>query len=423
MNSFVLLLFFRIFAPMNINKLIFTLLMMPTTMMAWHSVKMPNIKSLQVITNNDFEALPIIKLKSGEHMHISFDELSHNYHRFIYRLEPCNPDWTPNTELFESEWLEGINDLPIDNYDNSINTTTLYTHYGFSFPNSQINVRLSGNYRLYIIDEDIDEVAAIVELRVVEPLMSVSLGVTTNTDIDLNESHQQVTMNVAFNGILVTQPDNQIQTYVLQNGREDNAKINVRPTYTTSKGMKWEHNLHFIFDAGNEYHKFEVLDPTHPTMGLASVSWDENTRSWHAFPFPCEQRRNYLYDEDVNGAFLLRNSDNYEAELTSEYVYVHYRLNNARHYDNAHVVVNGRWTTEQPEDYMMTYNEEDQSYNTCILQKLGYYNYQYLLVDMDGTTHTLPEEGSFFQTENTYQGFVYYKGPGERCWRLLGCSQ
>ena len=408
---------------MKMKVMILALLMMPVTMMAWHSVKMPNIKSLQVIANDDFEALPVIELKSANRLQIGFDELSHNYHRFICHLEPCNPDWTPISDLFESEWLEGINDLPIDDYENSLNTTILYTHYAFTFPNDQINVRMSGNYRLHIIDEEADEEAAVVELRVVEPLMSVALGVTTNTDIDLNNSHQQVTMSVAFNGLLVTRPDDQIQTILMQNGREDNAKVNIRPTYSTTQGMKWEHNSRFIFDAGNEYHKFEVLDPTHTTMGLASVGWDEDTRTWHAFPFPCEQRRNYLYDEDANGAFLLRNSNNYEAERTSEYVYVYYRLNQARHYDNALVVVNGRWATEQPDNYVMTYNEDDHSYTVSILQKLGYYNYQLLLVDMDGTTHTLPEEGSFFQTENSYEAFVYYKGTGERSWRLLGFAQ
>jgi len=55
-----------------------------------------------------------------------------------------------------------------------------------------------------------------------------------------------------------------------------------------------------------------------------------------------------------------------------------------------------------------------------VLQKQGYYNYRFALVDLDGTTHQLPEEGSFYQTENQYTAFVYYKGPGERSWRLVG---
>ena len=396
------------------------LLLAPLTTGAWHSIKMPNIKSLQVIMNEDFEALPVLQLNGQDVLDISFDELSHNYHRYVYHVEPCNPDWTPTEGLFESDWLEGLNDQPIEDYENSVNTTVLYTHYSFQFPNEHTNLRMSGNYRLHVIDDDTQEEAFVAELRVVEPITLVGLSITTNTDIDLNDRHQQVNMTVRLNGLRVTRPHEEIQTFVMQNGREDNMKENVTPNYVTNHHLQWEHNKRLIFDAGNEYHKFEVLDPRHISMGLAGVRWDEDTRTWHAYPTPCEPQRNYLYDEDANGAFLLRNSDNYEAERTSEYVHVHYKLQPCRNYTDAEIIVDGRWTTASPENYVMYYNEEDQSYNLSVLQKLGYYNYQLLLRDMDGTTHTLPEEGSFFQTENTYQAFVYYKNTGARAWRLVG---
>lgn len=407
---------------MKRHLFLLTMLTAPLTMLGWHSVKVPNIKGLEVIANDDFEALPILRLNSDDRLYIGFDELSHNYQRFTYRLEPCNPDWTPTEGLFESDWLVGFNDLPIENYDNSLNTTTLYTHYSLTFPNRECQLKMSGNYRLYIFNEDGEEAIA-VELRVVEPLMNVGLSASTNTELGLNTRYQQVSMTVNYNSLRVTRPDEQIQTFVMQNGREDNMKVNVRPNQITPAGLKWEYNRALIFDAGNEYHKFEVLDPRRQSMGIAGVRWDEDTKTWHALPVPCEPRRNYLYDEDANGAFLLRNSDNYDAERTSEYVYIHYRLQPARHYADARVILSGRWTTESPEQYVMTYDEESHSYNATVMQKLGYYNYQMLLVDMDGTTHPLPEEGSFFETENAYQGLVYYKGTGERSWRLVGFQE
>lgn len=399
------------------------LLITPLAANAWHSVKMPNIKSLEVILNDDFEALPVLQLKGHDVMHISFDELSHNYKRFTYHLEPCNPDWTPTEGLFDADWLEGINDQPIDQYDNSINTSVLYTHYAFDFPNEHTNVRISGNFRLHIVDDETQEDAAIVEFRVLEPIVNVGLGATTNTDLDLNDRYQQVNMTVKLNGLKVTRLDEQLQTFVMQNGREDNMKVNVKPNYITPQAFQWEHNRRLIFDAGNEYHKFEVLDPRHISMGLADVLWDKETNTWHAVVYPCEERRSYLYDEDTDGAFLLRNSDNYDAERTSEYVYMHYILKPLREYQDAHIVVNGRWTTEPLDNYIMQYDEAEQVYKLTVMQKLGYYNYQLLLMDYDGTTHTLPEEGSFFETENKYQAFVYYKDTAERAWRLVGFQE
>ena len=71
----------------------------------------------------------------------------------------------------------------------------------------------------------------------------------------------------------------------------------------------------------------------------------------------------------------------------------------------------------------MTYDEEKKSYRAQILQKQGYYSYQYLLRDATGKTHVMPEEGSFFETENKYQACVYYKGSTDRTWRLAGYQQ
>jgi len=406
------------------KQLLYLLIFLPMMTSARHQVISPNVKSLEVILNNDFTALPILQLGSDDHLQIGFDELSHDYHRYVCHLEPCNPDWTPAEGIFESDWLVGFNDVPIDDYENSINTRTLYTHYSFQFPNTQCRIKMSGNYRIYINDEDSDdENVAIIEFRVFEQLTHVGLGVTTNTDIDLNKSHQQVSMTVNLNNINVTRPEEQIQTFVMQNGREDNMKENVAPNYITPQSLRWEHNRHLIFEAGNEYHKYEILDARHITMGLAAMTWDEDSETYHAVPYPCSVQSSYLYDEDANGAFLLRNSDNYEATRTSEYVFVHYLLKVNQPYDNARILIDGRWTTEDKDNYVMSYDESQKAYHGVILQKLGYYNYQFLMEDLDGTTHQVPEEGSFFQTENTYQAFVYYRGTGERTWRLVGYQQ
>ena len=405
------------------NIAITIMLALSLTATAKSQVYSSTVKTLQVVVNQEWLSPPVMKLKSGDVLNVDFDELSHTFHRYIYRLEHCEADWTPSNDLFETDWLEGFNDNPIEDYENSINTTTLYTHYTYQFPNEQMNIRMSGNYRLHIIDEDQQCDALVIEFRVVSPMMGISLAASANTDIDTNKSHQQVSMKVNYNGLHVTRPDDQIQVFVMQNGREDNMKTNVRPTGKTTQGLIWEHSMPLIFEAGNEYHKFEMLDPTHTTMGLSSIYWDQPTKTWHAEPLPCEPRNSYTYDEDANGAFLLRNSNNYEAERTSEYIYVHYQLKPAPTYDHARVIVNGRWTTESPDTYQMTYNPVEQSYDVTVLQKLGYYNYQLLMVDMDGTTHALPEEGSYFQTENRYQAFVYYKGITDRAWQLAGFSE
>jgi hypothetical protein len=81
------------------------------------------------------------------------------------------------------------------------------------------------------------------------------------------------------------------------------------------------------------------------------------------------------------------------------------------------IYIDGHWTTDADrQHYRMAYDEQQQTYHASILQKQGYYSYQFLTADGG-----IPaSEGSFYQTENRYQVLVYYKGSGERTWRLVG---
>lgn len=71
----------------------------------------------------------------------------------------------------------------------------------------------------------------------------------------------------------------------------------------------------------------------------------------------------------------------------------------------------------------MTYDENAGMYTASILQKQGYYSYQYLWEDSRGTRRPLPSEGNFYPTENRYQAFIYFKEVGGRTWRLTAFGQ
>ena len=400
-----------------------SLLLLPLTLTGASRTLSPQIRSLQVVANQDWLSPPVIRLGSDDVIHVAFDELSHNFHRYVYRLEHCEEDWTPSEEIFESDWLEGFNDNIIDDYQNSVNTTVAYTHYTLQIPNERCRLTMSGNYRLHILDEDQeDEEVAVAEFRVTEESMTLLLAATTNTDIDTNGSHQQLSMSLGFGSNVVTRPDEQIRTVVMQNQREDNLRRNVGPNLTSTNGLEWTHNRQLIFQGGNEYHKFEVLDPSHPTMGIDFIRWDGTY--FQVWPYLNEPRPNYIYDEDADGAFYIRNSDNVENDTASDYVWINYRLKAPRLPEGC-VVIDGQWATSADDryQYVMTYNEAESLYTARILQKQGYYSYQYLWLKDDGTTHLLPSEGNFFETENRYQAFVYYKGTGERTWRLVAYRQ
>jgi hypothetical protein len=410
----------------NRNRLVLSMALLLTlrgmdAMAQRHEILSDNIASLQVVAGDDWLSPPVVKLNGSAPINISFDDLTHEYHRYAYRLEHCEADWSVSKELFASNFCEGFNeDVIIDDVEESINTNTLYTHYKFQIPNENCKIKMSGNYKLTIYDENTGDDVACACFMVVDQKVTVKLAVTSNTDIDTNKSHQQVSMDVSLSGIKVNRFDDEIKTVVMQNGRWDNAVMNAKPQYVTSDMASWNHNKNLIFNAGNEYRKFETLDVTHTTMGLESVDWDGN--DYIANVWTDEPRFNYVYDEDTNGAFYIRNSDNSENDVTTEYVVVNFKLKTNRQNDD--IFINGNWTNDRFIDkYKMVYDPSNNLYTASLKLKQGYYSYQYLTHDATGMAHPLVSEGNFFQTENDYQALVYYKGTGQRTYQLVGYQQ
>ena len=398
----------------NIRASLIALLLMATQMI-WcaNHIYSPRVKTLTSMVGGDWRNRPVMTLNSDDVLTIGFDEFSHNYHRLTCHLDHCEADWSVSQDIFESDWLQGFNDWQIEDYQNSINTTVLYTHYQLTIPNDRCQLKASGNYRLTIYDEDdADEKLLEVEFYVVEPLMTVGVEVTTNTDIDHNDSHQQLSFSLNYNDLRVTDLAEQLQTVVMQNWQERDARHNIRPNHITPRGLLWQHNRELIFNGGNEYHKFEVLDVSHPTMGIERIAWDGT--NYQVYPFPAFPYRNYLTDVDADGAFCIRNSNRSESDYTCDYVWVNYELQAPY---QGELYIDGQWATDiDKEHYRMRYNGEKKVYYTALLQKQGYYNYRYITAD----GQIPPSEGNFYQTGNCYQVLVYYKEVGGRTWRLVG---
>ena len=383
-----------------------------------HEIRSENIASLQVVSGTDWMGDAVLRLGSTDRLTVAFDDLTHQYHRYVYSLTHCEPDWTPTEGLFTSDFISGFqDDITIDNYQESINTNQLYTHYMLRIPNSSCAPKISGNYRLDIIDDETKDTVITARFMVTENVANISTTILTDTDIDVRKSHQQLNLRVDYPQTLkVSNPRDQFRVLVMQNHRSDN-QVWCPPAPIVRPGMmEWTHCRDLIFPAGNEFHKFEVLDVHRNSMGVDRIDWDGewyNVHLFHDYP-----RRAYVYDEDADGAFYLRNSDNRENDITSEYVKVNFYLDTPRL--EGDVYVDGKWTYNGlSEKYLMEYDESGKYYHAEIPLKYGYYSYQYLNIASDIHSATRLTEGDYFQTENRYLTLVYYRGNGDRFWRLL----
>ncbi len=383
------------------------------------------IRSLQLIYDGDPLLPPVMTLGKHKQFELSFDEMGHHYNRLVYHIRHCDYRWQKDSEsLFESDYLEGLNGQLLEDYDTSFNTTQLYTHYSFTFPSRDLALRLSGNYCIEVYDEDEYNHATTpqpllsAEFCVAETTMSVAVQVSSNTDIDFNSTHQQLTYSVSYGSVQVVDPLREIHTVVRQNRRQDNAVVDLEPNIRKATGMEFTHRKELIFDAGNEFHKFETIDMHRANLNIDNLRWYEPF--YHFTVYPDRQQRNYVYDEDANGSFILRNAEYDDEETTSEYAFVHFTLQAEEPLPND-VYVCGLWTngTWDPECQMQWDNEAGE-YRAALFLKQGYYNYQYRQLSADGTGSTAQTDGNFHETENEYSISVYYRKQGDRYDRLVG---
>ncbi len=380
-----------------------------------------DVHTLRVVVDGVPTLPPMLARGKYQHVEISWDEMSHDYQRYIYHIQHCDADWNPSDGIFESDYLSGLNDQLIEDYEKSFNTTQIYTHYSFRLPNRQTSMLLSGNYRVQIFheDDDVAEDTPVLEAQfcIYENAASAMVGVSGNTDIDFNKSHQQVTLSVGYGSLRVNDPTRELKTVVMQNRRWDSRVDNLVPNIRKMNGIEFTHNENLIFPAGSEYHRFEILDVHRTALGVDRMEWFEPY--YHATLFPVVPDRNYEFSEDQNGVYVLRSADDMDDDITAEYVVVHFRLQTPR-LPGGDVYVCGEWTGEEyAPECRMKYDEAHGEYEAAILLKQGYYGYQFR--QEDGTT--LRTAGDFYETENEYTVLVYFREQGSRYDRLVAYSR
>ena len=118
---------------------------------------------------------------------------------------------------------------------------------------------------------------------------------------------------------------------------------------------------------------------------------------------------------------MLRTLDAEDVSLEGDYSFVHFNLKYEENFDQDDVYIYGNFNDWQitPEN-KMTYNPNTGLYEATMLFKQGFYNYQYLTIDKEGTRRNYDIDGSFHLTENDYTLLVYYKPFGSRYDRVIG---
>lgn len=380
-----------------------------------------NIRSLQVTLNNNVFSQPVIRLGSDDYVTLSFDCMSHVYQRYSCRLVHCNAEWQPE-DLLESDYMNGFNDRPIRNYETSVGTMFQYTHYEQVFPNKDVELLISGNYIVQVFDPHGD-LAAQACFCVVEPAVVISASVTGNTDIEMNGAYQQLSYTVQWGSSTdVRDAANELITRVSQNGRTDNVAYGIKPTYVRGNQIEYDHCRDLIFPAGSQFRRFEMTDYYSNTQNVESIGYYEPY--YHATLYVDRPTRNYIYDQDQAGHYVVRCLNAENSNYNGDYLLTHFYLNAPYRNDGSFYISGYVTNHEFSERYRMEWDNAQQLYTAVVPLKMGSYNYQYLwLPQGEKVGQTYLAEGNFWQTKNSYQIYVYLRSYGARYDRLIGFSE
>lgn len=381
-----------------------------------------NIKTVQCYIDQQPLSHPIIELEGNEQLLITFDELSYEARNINYSIIHCNSNWAPS-HLAEIEYIEGYNSGIVEEYYQSINTTVLYTNYQLRIPNDDFRLKLSGNYAVqFYEDGNIEHPIATACFSVVESLTSIEANIKGNTDIEINKRYQQLDFTLEHRNLATYDAINDFKLVVMQNNRRDNLVTDLRPTYTSSDKQTYCNNKKLIFEGGNEYRTVDFSSEYTYGRGVERIVYDNTYQ--HVILATDENRGNesYLYINDANGKYVVNRQFAESSHYEADYMWVHFTLKTDAPLFAGSVYLLGDFahTPPRPQD-RLDYNASNNCYEKAILLKQGGINYQYLYIPKGGNQGTLEcIEGSFWQTQNEYQIFVYFRPRGERYDRLVG---
>lgn len=358
-------------------------------------------------------------------LHISFDEISHDVHFYTYTvqsLEFKGDKLEVNNAILSSEYLQGFPTKDITDYEHSMNTSREYTHYWFDFPNEDMTLTKSGNYRLTIYEDgNPDNKVADVDFCVVEPLVKIDTYVRANTDIEFNGRFQQLDIEINTTALDLRDP-NEVRLVVTQNNRIDNAVGVDKPTFIEPNRLRYINNKALIFEGGNEYHHFDAFSCFYAGTGIDRVYHELG--DYHALLFTDEiTQGQYIHQFDSDGRFVVNAERTNDSDTEAEYMWVYWTLPMDKPFFDGSLYVGGEiFGNELGLSNRMQYDTEAKVYWLTALVKQGGYDYQYWFCGKGSQNKTTTQrvDGSYWQTENEYAVYVYWRPFGARYDRLVG---
>jgi len=385
----------------------------------------PNIHTVLIHPAGNPLAAPIIPLYYGGTLQISFDDFKASYQDYAYAIELVDSNWQ-SMDMSEFDYVKGFNQNKITSFSVSSMATQKYFHYQFSFPNSNSSPKLSGNYILKVFKNgDKQNIVFTRRFYVADNLVNINAQVQEPFDGAISRTHQRIKATVDVRNIPNFQ-NNQLTVKVIQNYRYNEAKTTATPSFLRNTVLEFNNESELVFPAGKESRWLDLQSLQLRSDRVAEINNKESTTK--IIVKPEGTRANLLYStfKDLNGGYLIMNTDNLQSENQNDYAQVQFTYvpkDNIPYLDQKLYLIGALTNNIVDNNAEMQFDVKQGVYQKSLLLKQGYYSYNYILrdrntpYDLDDFTET---EGNHFETENNYTILVYYHAPGTRNDQLVG---
>ena len=379
-----------------------------------------NIKSIQLFNPQTNDETPVIKF--GEQLILSFDDLQNSNTIYKYTIKHLDRDWQDDG-LFFTEFAKGVMSANIQDFAYSFNTYQKYTHYTLSFPNEKIQPKISGNYELIVYKDSASKPLFKKRFCIVEDGANLGINVSRFNDSKKPNVNQRVEVIAVPNRSDILSNLNSISLNVIQNNNFNQGIFDVKTNSVMGNKLLFQ-QMNLVFLGNNEFYYFDnkIINQAYDMIAAVDNNDEGNHTYLHSvWAYPLD----YQYQPDVNGAFYFRRNDmgiERDANAEGDYSWVYFSLDSEKMDKELYVL--GAFNDYLPsEESKMIYDENYKKYIAKIYLKQGFYNYILTTKDESGYLNLGEINGSFWQTENLYQAFLYYAPFGKNYDGLIGYGE
>lgn len=381
----------------------------------------PNVKSVKVYKTGFELNQPVIELNTDETITIEFDDLSESAEQLEYTVLHCDFSWQP-TNLAFMEYADGFEFNPLYDYQYSSGTLIPYRHYTLTLPSKEFRFKVSGNYVVQVMKQgNRNDIVLQLQIRVYEPLVNIDALMRQPVAPNFQRTYQQMELTLNTSPLGKVDFNTDIVAIVNQNNQPYDELVLKSPQFVDGSKLTYHTSTTPIFEGGNEFRQLNLKSFHYQTAEVENIQQIDG--SYQVILNPAKSVKSYRYTEnrDINGKYIIKCDDVAESSTQADYAWVYFTLD----YDiqpDGDIYLFGELTGWgiNP-NFKMDFNSQKGLYEKRLLLKQGFYNYKYVFMSNKGLTPDFNRiESNFYDTENAYNIFVFYKSQGSRYWRLVG---